>query len=91
MKKACFLSSRLEQRSSRTSPLKAETSKARFLQAHTFFHLGIFWAAFFVLILLSFQSRVEMEVVNSLTVSISPDSCGQMLTCIIHQTPCIVI
>ena len=57
----------------------------------SFFHLDIFWAAFFVLILLSFQSRVEMKVVNSLTFSIFPDSCGQMLICILHQTLCIVI
>ena len=50
-----------------------------------------FGQLFLVLILLSFQSRVEMEVGNSLTFSISPDSCGQMLTCIIHQTRCIII
>ena len=92
MKKACFLPSRLEQGTSYTSPLRVVTSKVLFLQSHTSFHLGIFWAAFFfVLILLSFQSRVEMEVVNSLTFSVFPDSCGQMLICILHQTLCIVI
>ena len=91
MKKASFLPSRLEQRTSYTSPLRVVTSKVLFLQSHTSFHLGIFGAACFVFILLSFQSRVEMEVVNSLTFSIFPDSCSQTLISILHQTLCIVI